>query len=212
MNIKENSFGRAVSPGDLMIGNGGVLPPSKILSNKYAQEYFISNFGEDSVKIIKAANSEMTDEALATKCKMKVSEIRSVLNKLHNARLATYVRSKDKDTGWYSYMWRVQLASLYSLIEKSMHSEIKNMEQHLETSTTVFSFYCPKCSKENRIDFDMATDLRFRCPSCRKQLKEVKTNRQTLMEMIHSLRRKHTEFKKSLEPKQNQKNKKSKKK
>jgi transcription initiation factor TFIIE subunit alpha len=176
----------------------GVLPPSKILANKYAQEYFTLNFGEDSVKIVKAANSEMTDEALATKCKMKVSEIRSVLNKLHNARLATYVRSKDKDTGWYSYVWRVQLNGLYNTIEQSMKEEVKMLERQLETSTTVFSFYCPKCSRENKIDFDMASDLKFRCPSCRKQLKEVKANQQTLMEMIHSLRRKNSDFRKTI--------------
>ena len=191
----------------------GLEVSGRILSNKYIQDYFITNFGEDSVRIVRAANSEMTDEALSIKCKLKVSEIRSVLNKLHNVRLATYTRSKDKDTGWYSYIWKVQLSDLCDMIEKQMNDEITSLKQQLETSTTVFSFYCPKCSKENKIDFDMATDLRFRCPSCRKQLKEVKINRQTIMEMIESIRRKNTDFKKSLEPKQPQvKNKKQKKK
>lgn len=185
--------------------SGRILSNSgRILSNKYVQEYFMSNFGESSVRIVKAANSEMTDDAIATKCKLKVSEIRSVLNKLHNIRLATYVRTKDKDTGWYSYIWKVHLSEIPQIIEKSMQGEREALEQQLETSTTVFSFYCPKCSKENKIEFDTATDLRFRCPSCRKQLKEVKTNRQTLMEMIHSIKRKHNEFKKSLVPKPKQ--------
>ena len=156
------------------------------------------------MRIVKAANSEMTDDAIATKCKLKVSEIRSVLNKLHNVRLATYVRTKDKDTGWYSYIWKVHLSEIPQIIEKSMRGEMEMLEQQLETSTTVFSFYCPKCSRENKIEFDTATDLRFRCPSCRKQLKEVKTNRQTLMEMIHAIKRKNNEFRKSLEPKPKQ--------
>ncbi|MEM2974745.1 MAG: hypothetical protein QW112_03950, partial [Candidatus Micrarchaeia archaeon] len=138
----------------------------------------------------------------ATKCKMKVSEIRAVLNKLHNIRLASYTRTKDKDTGWYSYIWKVHLSEIPSIIEKHMQEEIENLERQLETSTTVFSFYCPRCSKENKIEFDTAADLRFKCPSCRRQLKEVKSNRQTLIEMIHSLRKKHADFRKSLEPKQ----------
>lgn len=171
----------------------------KILSNKFVQEYFISKFGESSVRIVKAANSEMTDDAIATKCKLKVSEIRSVLNKLHNVRLASYTRTKDKDTGWYSYIWKVHLSEIPTLIDNSLYGEIAMLEQQLETSTTVFSFYCPKCSKENKIDFDIATDLRFRCPSCKKQLKEIKTNKQTLMEMIDSIRKEQAEFKKSLE-------------
>jgi len=175
--------------------------PTRIMSNKFVQDYFISNFGETSVRVVKAANSEMTDDAIATKCKLKVSEIRSVLNKLHNVRLATYTRSKDKDTGWYSYVWKVHLSDLTNVIDQNMQNEISSLQQQVETTTTVFSFYCPKCSKENKIDFDIATDLRFRCPSCKKQLKETKTNRQTLMEMIDSIRRRHSDFKKSLEPK-----------
>jgi len=177
----------------------------RILSNKFVQEYFTANFGENSARIIKAANSEMTDDALATKCKLKVSEIRAVLNKLHNYRLATYTRIKDKDTGWYSYIWKVDLSNLHILIDKNIQNELGDLEQQLETSTTVFSFYCPKCSKENKIDFGTATDLNFRCPSCRKQLKEGKSNQQTLMEMIHSMKKKHNEFRKSIEPKTNTK-------
>jgi len=176
----------------------GIEARGRILSNKYVQDYFVTNFGEDSMRIVKAANSEMTDEALSIKCKLKVSEIRSVLNKLQNIGLAAYTRSKDKDTGWYSYIWKVQLSSLSRIIERQMHDEVNSLKQQLETSTTVFSFYCPKCSKENKIDFDMATDLRFKCPSCRKQLREVKHNKQTIMEMIESIKRKNVEFKKSL--------------
>ena len=179
-------------------------PNSQAVSNKIVQSYLTSNFGEESVKIIRAATENMTDEALAEKCKLKVSEIRMVLNKMHSMRLAEYTRIKDKDTGWYSYIWKVHLSEIPQMIEKSMLGEMETLEQQLETSTTVFSFYCPKCSKENKIEFDTATDLRFRCPSCRKQLKEVKTNRQTLMEMIHSIKRKNHEFRKSLEPKPKQ--------
>lgn len=173
-------------------------PNSKVLANRFVQEYLTSTFGENSVRIIKAANGEMTDEALAAKCKLKVSEIRSLLNKLHNLRLADYTRIKDKDTGWYSYIWRVNLMNIYSVLEKAMRDEMAGLQARLEESTTVFSFYCPKCSKENKIDFDTATQIGFTCPNCRKRLKADKGDAQTILEQIEELRSKYADFKSNM--------------
>jgi len=173
-------------------------PNSKILSNKFVQDYLSMRLGENSVRIIKAANTEMTDEALATKCKLKVSEIRSLLNKLHNLRLADYTRTKDKDTGWYSYIWKVNLDGIYAVLEGAMHDEMKSLETKLDESTTIFSFYCPKCSKENKIDFNTATQIEFKCPNCRRQLKADKGQTQTITDKLEDLREKFFDFKSSV--------------
>lgn len=170
-------------------------PNSKVLANKFVQEYLTTAFGENSVRIIKAANSEMTDEALAAKCKLKVSEIRSLLNKLHNLRLAGYTRIKDKDTGWYSYIWRINLMSIYGVLDKAMQDEMMGLQARLDESTTVFSFYCPKCSKENKIDFDTATQIGFTCPNCRKRLKADKGDTQMMMEKLEELGQRYADFK-----------------
>lgn len=168
---------------------------SKVLSNKFVQEYLTTNLGENSVRIIKAANAEMTDDALAAKCKLKVSEIRAVLNKLHNLRLAGYIRTKDKDTGWYSYVWRVNLSGISEVLDHSMQNEMDVLERKLNEATTIFSFYCPKCSKENKIDFDVASRLSFHCPHCKKRLKEVKEDQQTIIEKLEELQKRYSSFK-----------------
>jgi transcription initiation factor TFIIE subunit alpha len=183
-------------------GNTGVAripnPNAKFLTNKFVQDYLLSSFGENSIRIIKAANTEMTDEALAAKCKLKVSEIRALLNKLHNLRLAEYTRIRDKDTGWYSYVWRVNLEKIYDTLEEQMKSEMKNLEMAMEESATVLSFYCPKCSKENKIDFDTATQIGFTCPNCKKRLTADKQDMQTILEQLEALKKKYSEFKTSI--------------
>jgi transcription initiation factor TFIIE subunit alpha len=171
---------------------------ARIVSNRFVQEYLTTNFGEESVRVIKAVNEEMTDDALAEKCKLKVSEIRKILNKLHNLRLAEYTRIKDKDTGWYSYIWKVNLSSIYQILGKSMQTEMDRLTQQFEECTTVFSYYCPKCSKNNIIEFDSATRLAFKCPNCKKNLKATQAENETIAEQLEELKKKYATFKETL--------------
>jgi len=175
---------------------------AKYLSNRVVQEYLTSNFGENAVKVIKAASGEITDDALAEKCKLKVSEIRRVLNKLHNTRLAAYTRSKDKDTGWYSYLWKVDLSSVYQVLDKTMQTEIDSLNQKFEESTTVFSYYCPKCSKNNVIEFESASNLAFKCPNCKKNLRANKSDHDCIVEQLKELRKRQSALKEMVEKEQ----------
>jgi len=109
-----------------------------------------------------------------------------------------YTRTKDKDTGWYSYVWKVNLSEIYRLLENTFEYEIKQLEGQLDESTTIFSFYCPKCSKENVIDFEMAANLGFKCPHCQRGLKAVKKDNKTIIEKLEELKRKYADFKKEI--------------
>lgn len=167
-------------------------PNVQAVSNKLVQDYLISNFGEESVKIIRAATEEMTDDALAVKCKLKVSEIRALLNKMHSIRLAEYTRIKDKDTGWYSYIWRINLRGIYDVLDLSMQNEMNQLNNRLEENTTVLSYICSKCSKTNVIDFELASKLAFRCPNCKRRLYEKKNNNEESETRLRELTAKHS--------------------
>jgi transcription initiation factor TFIIE subunit alpha len=167
-------------------------PNVQAVSNKIVQDYLTSNFGEESVKIIRAATENMTDDALAVKCKLKVSEIRMVLNKMHSMRLAEYTRIKDKDTGWYSYIWKVNLGGIYEVLNNSMRGEINQLNNQLEENTTVLSYICSKCSKSNVIDFEIASKLAFRCPNCKRRLYEKKNSNGEIETRLGELKTKHS--------------------
>ena len=167
-------------------------PNSQAVSNKIVQNYLTSNFGEESVKIIRAATENMTDEALAEKCKLKVSEIRMVLNKMHSMRLAEYTRIKDKDTGWYSYIWKINLGGIYEVLNQSMQGEINQLNNQLEENTTVLSYICSKCSKSNVIDFEIASKLAFRCPNCKRRLYEKRNSNDEIVTKLGELKTRHS--------------------
>ena len=50
---------------------------------------------------------ESTDEELARKTGVKTSDVRVVLNRLHSCGLFTYTRVRDRESGWYSYIWKM---------------------------------------------------------------------------------------------------------
>ena len=66
--------------------------------------------GEEGVKVVKllAQKSSMTDEELAQKTELNLNKIRKVLYRLYDARLATYRRVRDSETGWFVYYWQLE--------------------------------------------------------------------------------------------------------
>ena len=166
---------------------------NELLANPLVTDYFSANFGENSVRVIKAAMEEMTDDAIAARCKLKVAEVRAVLNKLYNYKLAEYKRIKDRDTGWFSYIWKIDVSNVLSVIQTQINSKIGDLDNKVEKMNTDLLYYCPKCSKTNLIQFDLAMDLSFRCPHCENKLieKEIKEKEEYQTE-LNDLRDKHS--------------------
>jgi hypothetical protein len=67
----------------------------------------------------------MSDEELAKKIGVKTSDVRIVLNRLHTCGLFSYTRIRDKDSGWYSYIWKMSEEKLREFVagEKSVNDE-----------------------------------------------------------------------------------------
>ena len=166
---------------------------NELLANPLVTDYFSANFGENSVRVIKAAMEEMTDDAIAARCKLKVAEVRAVLNKLYNYKLAEYKRIKDRDTGWFSYIWKIDVSNVLSVIQIQINSKIGELDNKVEKMNTDLLYYCPKCSKTNLIQFDLAMDLAFRCPHCDNKLieKEIKEKEEYQTE-LKDLKEKHS--------------------
>jgi transcription initiation factor TFIIE subunit alpha len=166
----------------------------KILSDKFIQEFLVENFGENAVKVLKVMNGEMSDEEIAAKSKIKITEVRAILNKLSFMRLVEYSKTRDDNTGWYSYYWRPALSRIKEVMEKITEEKIRKLEEQLD-DTKVYSFYCPKCSSENKLDFDLASAVNFKCPNCNNDLKPEKRDAMTIIETLEELKKKYNEIK-----------------
>ncbi|MEM4218888.1 MAG: hypothetical protein QXO35_02490 [Candidatus Micrarchaeia archaeon] len=165
---------------------------TELLYNPLVTEYLKTNFGENSIKVISAAMEEMTDDAIAARCKLKVAEVRAILNKLYNYKMAEYKRIKDRETGWFSYIWKIDVSNILNIIKEQTINRIEELDKTVEKMNTEFVYYCPQCSKTNLISFDLAADMMFRCPNCENKLLEKERDLKDKYEKeLNELKSKH---------------------
>lgn len=136
-----------------------------LLSQAHIRHWFIEAGGENCLEIIKYLPMLQNDEELAKKLKIKVSDIRASLNKLHNFGFVTYMRDKNNETGWYSYIWMLN----EEMIKRWVIERIKEQELRRPQEGTDF-YFCKECGVESMMKFENASECLFKCPMCNFRL------------------------------------------
>lgn len=165
----------------------------KFLEYAVVRELLNKKAGKQAVDVVKLCvnNKYSNDEKIANKLKTKVTEIRTILNRLHYHGLAQYSKTRNKKTGWYSYTWKINEKRIIELVineakqEKEMiHAQSKQIKEY-----TLFN--CKKNCGE--LPFEIAMQYSFQCPQCggpmtaideKKRLKELDKRAQKLQEII----------------------------
>lgn len=142
----------------------GVLAAA--LASAHVRQKLIDVAGENALHVIKGFNKSMSDEELARRTKLKVSDVRVVLNRLHNCGLAKYYRNRDKDSGWYSYVWCFE--------EQKLGEFARIAEQDVADGAEQGEWYaCAACGPESAVGFEAASLKMFRCQYCGGSLEFV---------------------------------------
>jgi transcription initiation factor TFIIE subunit alpha len=136
-----------------------------MVSDVAIRGYLKNLVGEDGLEMIgRASINELTDEKIAEETDANLNTVRRTLYILYENRLANYRRERDKDSGWLTYLWKVDLSD----VERNVEEEAKKLVRRLETR---FDFevqnVCYTC--ENgcaRFLFENASDYGFVCPVC----------------------------------------------
>lgn len=136
-----------------------------LLTRQFHRQTLIDLAGENALAVIKGFKSLTNDEELAKSLKLKISDVRATLNKLHSEGLVRYLRTKDSETGWYSYAWVLNAEKIQEWLvgmekEKVMHIFNDDGEK----------YYCESCGMESVCSFTDAMGRSFKCPNCTKQL------------------------------------------
>ena len=124
---------------------------------------------ESNLPIVKALIDGVdTDEEIANKTEIKLNIVRKVLYKLYDMGLASYKRSKDPETQWFTYSWKFETEEVISRIRKDSEKYLKMLNDELEREENNMFFICPQ--GHVRLDFDEASDYEFLCPVCGEEL------------------------------------------
>ena len=144
------------------------LVRKKLFVNRPVVQDFLTKVGGEAavgVTILCEKKGKcVTDEELAKKMKLKVTEIRTVLNRLHYRGIACYKKTKNKKSGWYNYTWEIKKKRVLELILEQQHEMIEKLEAK-QSFGEKYSFF--NCKNDCEITpFEIAAEYQFRCPTC----------------------------------------------
>lgn len=135
-----------------------------ILADAFIRQSLIEVGGENALAIVRNFYGNHSDEELAKKLKIKISDVRATLNKLHNEGLVNYARQKDTETGWYSYSWSLNRTRM----EKWATDQAGKISS--EAGGEGENYYCPSCGASTITGFEDAMSGDFRCTHCNRML------------------------------------------
>lgn len=144
------------------------------LNDHVIKGYLINLVGEEGFKVVKnMPKGEVTDEKIAEATGVLLNIVRRTLFILYENRLAVYRRERDSDSGWLTYLWKLELGNLNSQLELEAKKLLKNLKTKLEFEEDKVFYICEK--KDGRFLFEQAAELEFICPICGGELQYQET-------------------------------------
>jgi len=151
---------------------------------------------EEAVRIIEAVKEvgETTDDQIATQTGIRLNSVRKILYKLYDHSLVALRRSRDKNTGWFIFHWRLQLDQLGGFILNQKRRVLEKLEVRLGYEQNHDFYYCYTTGCK-RIPFEEAMELVFRCPTCNKPLMHFENGKivSALTKKVEQLRKELSE-------------------
>ena len=147
---------------------------------------------ESNLPIVEALNDGVeTDEEIANKTGIKLNIVRKILYRLYDMGLASYKRSKDPETQWFTYSWKFEKEEIINRIKKDSERYLKMLNEELYREENNMFFVCPQ--GHVRLDFDESSDYEFICPACGEEL-EFQDNTETIEQIKEDIKMVESNF------------------
>ena len=153
-------------------------------------------FGEEAVRIVEALKDvgEIKDVEITSQTEIRLNSVRKTLYRLYDHSLVALRRSRDRDTGWYIFHWRLQPDQVGGFILNQKRRVLEKLETRLEYEKSHEFYRCstPSCK---RVPFEEAVELVFRCPKCGRPMMHFDNKRivEALTRRVERIRRELSE-------------------
>jgi len=146
----------------------------------------IESLSEDHIRIIDQLAEPKHDEDLAEELNIKATIIRTLLNELHSYNLVEYERTKNKRTGWYTYLWKRREDKIQEHIKNYLQQKLEALNQRLKEEQEGVKFNC-SCRK---VSYEEALNMGFICTECGEPFMEYDNTEEIdkLIEEIDTLK------------------------
>ncbi len=147
------------------------------LTKKLLAEVVSKAVGIDAVDmaLYLKGKKDVSEIVIAKDLNLSVQEARSLLYRLYESNLVSFVRKRDKYKGWHVGYWDFLDDNVIKLHRYFMNKELENLKKRLQREKQ-FNFYMCKYACA-RIEFDRAAELNFKCPECGSLMNPVDNKR-----------------------------------
>lgn len=173
------------------------MPPQKLLEFNTVKELIATIGGKDAIDLVNLAQQKkrpFTDEEIANKLKVRITEIRTALNRLHFRGIACYQKTKNVKTGWFSYTWQIKTKRIAELLLEKQAEEIEKLKKSLAYEKNYVFFSCKE--RCELVPFEVAAELQFKCPKCGCPMEGI-NNKKRIREIKNQIKRIALESKKA---------------
>lgn len=148
------------------------MDPEEALRDRTIRKFINEVAGEEGIEIIESmGEDELTDEELTERVEFELNTTRRALYDLYEARLAMYDRSRNEETGWITYTWRLSLDNLQEAVRGQKREILENLKDRLKFEESNEFYTCP--NKDGKWLFEDAMDLGFKCPECSESMEHM---------------------------------------
>ena len=124
--------------------------------------------GEDSLSIVEylKGKKDISEFKISADLKEEIHKVRNILYRLNNEHLATYMRKKDRQKGWYISYWTLNDIRFKDLYAKLQVNRLENLKTKLKKEQEYRDglYICPNLC--TRMNFEHAMELEYKCPEC----------------------------------------------
>lgn len=145
--------------------------------NMLIKQVVIDFAGDEAFEVVMhlKEDEETTDEEIANQTGMRLNAVRKILYKLYDLHLASYRRTRDKQTGWFVYYWILEPDRIHDLLREKKRKVLVRLQQRL-TYEIENTFYHCNHNGCPRHTFEEAMANAFKCPVCNNQLVHVEND------------------------------------
>jgi transcription initiation factor TFIIE subunit alpha len=139
------------------------------INDKVIRGYLLSLVGEEGLQMIeRMPEGEVTDEEIAAKTEVLLNTVRRTLFILNENKFAICRRERDSNSGWLTYLWRLDFSNIEHQLMKEKKKLLRNLKTRLDFEENNVFYMCPQGCV--RLLFDEATETEFLCPMCGEDL------------------------------------------
>lgn len=147
------------------------------IAEPLVKEFLVQSTGEEGYSLVSCLPRKgMTDEELAKKAKKDVSDVRSLLNRLHELGVVYYSKVKAERSNWYTYTWFPKEERISELMRSRFQERLEKLKQSMEYENGRQYFHCGDDNCE-KVEMEIIHEYDYKCPKCGRMTELIDNTR-----------------------------------